>query len=75
MVEQTINQQKLTFADYFQMMMTGRQKLLTILFLVFLGTLLIYKAHKFGSEKVNGNIGDILTEDMDQVTQLQNKFA
>ena len=55
--------------------MTGRQKLLTILFLVFLGTLLIYKAHKFGSEKVNGNIGDILTEAIDQVRELQNKFT
>ena len=39
--------------DDFQMMVTGRQKLLTILFMVFLGTILIYKARGFGPEKVN----------------------
>ena len=37
----------------FQMMVTGRQKLLTILFMVFLGTILIYKARVYGPEKVN----------------------
>ena len=42
----------LPFADDFQMMMTtGRQKFLTILFMVFLGTILIYKG--WSSEKVN----------------------
>ena len=45
------------FAEDFQIMMTGRQKLnsylITILFLVFLGTILIYKGYMFDSEKVN----------------------
>ena len=42
----------LDFADDFQMMVaTGRQKFLTILFMVFLGTILIYKA--WSSHKVN----------------------
>ena len=57
-IEQTKNNQcqrsYFAFAfDDFQMMVTGRQKLLTILFMVFLGTILIYKARGFGSEKVN----------------------
>ena len=39
-------------AKDFQMMVTGRQKLFTILFMVFIGNILIYKARRFDSEKV-----------------------
>ena len=41
------------FADYFQMIVAGRIKFLTILLVVFLGTILIHNACKFSSEKVN----------------------
>jgi len=53
------------------MMVTGRQKLLTFLFMVFLGTILIYKARGFGPEKMKEtdcNNEDILSEAIDQVS-------
>ena len=49
--------------DGFQMIMAaGRQKLLIILFMVFVGSILIFKAQTFSSEQ-----GEILSEAMDQV--------